>query len=176
MGDLFAAKGSKVIEPVYAGQELPSTLALGVTTRRLLVFGMNVASGRPNRILYDIPDFAVANVQTQTGRTLGLKKLDLDIVLSNNAVLMLEVPREHVKKGLKLVEELVKVADVRTSEPSRIETPSTQTQQPGGVPGWHPVPGDETQQRYWNGNAWTHQVRWDGRTWVQTRVGTRGPA
>ena len=98
-GEMFASKGSKP-GPVYLGQELPSTLALGVTPLRLLVFGMNVATGRPNKVLYDVPRDAIVAARSRTGRSLGLKKLEVDIVLTNGATLELEIsPRARQEWG-----------------------------------------------------------------------------
>jgi hypothetical protein len=36
----------------------------------------------------------------------------------------------------------------------------------GAAPGWFPDPGNPTVTRYWDGARWTHQLRWDGSTWV----------
>jgi len=165
-GDLVAASGSHSAGPIYVGQELPSTMALGSTQKRIIVFGMNVASGRPNKILYDIPIDAVANVESHTGRSIGMKKLEVDLTLTNGAVLSLDVPREHVKRGEHLVEA---VTTSRRSIDSRPDNrpPAESPQPPSTAPGWYGVPDDPHLQNYWDGLAWTHQMRWDGSAWTQ---------
>jgi hypothetical protein len=168
MADLVAARGSKP-GPVYEGQELPSTLALGVTPLRLMVFGMNVASGRPNKVLYDIPTDAIVSVSSRVGRSIGLKKLEVDILVTNGATLQVEIPREHVKKGAAFLHTLAAAASNSTPEAGHAvpfgDTPS-RLDQPRSEAGWYPVGGDESQRMYWDGRTWTHRVQWDGSKWV----------
>ncbi len=37
-------------------------------------------------------------------------------------------------------------------------------------PGWHPLQGDPSKLRYWDGSRWTAQLEWDGRQWVDAEV------
>jgi hypothetical protein len=142
------------------------------------VFGLNVASGRPNRVLYDIPITDIARIDSSTGRSVGMKKLEVDILLSNGAELSLDVPREHVRKGTLFVEAATSARDFAVSklridglgsdvsvqpEPSVV----TQLAAVSTTPGWYGVEGERSIQRYWDGTSWTHQVHWDGRTWRQ---------
>lgn len=158
-GDLIASSGANSAGPIYVGQELPSTMALGVTQQRVLVFGMNVATGRPKKVIYDIPLVGVAGVQSSTGRSVGMKKLNVDISLSNGALMQLEVPREHVKKGEAFVGALSLARDA-AAERSVLTAPAA------SPVGWHEVPGDQYRQRYWDGTSWTQEIRWDGAAWV----------
>jgi len=177
-GDLVAAKGVRGAGPVYVGQDLPSSIAVGVTSERLMVFGLNVASGRPNRVLYDIPITDIAGVDSSTGRSVGMKKLEIDIVLSNGASLNLDVPREHLGKGTVFVDALTNARGFAASKRRDDEFGSGEPvqRQPVMVPsvaaastmaGWYPVEGTQSIQRYWDGATWTHQVHWDGQMWRQ---------
>ena len=121
---------------------------------------MNVATGRPNKVLYDIPLAAVSAVESRTGRSVGMKKLELDISLTNGAAFHLDVPREHVKKGNQFVETLAGEIDGDAATPSPVVS-----EPPPARPGWCELPGEPSQQRYWDGASWTHQMRWDGTTW-----------
>ena len=166
-GDLVAATGSNSEGPVYVGQDLPSTMAIGNTQSRMVIFGMNVATGRPNKVLYEVPISAIATIDSRTGRSVGMKKLELDIALTNGAELRLDVPREHVKKGQQFVDTLT--SQIREDGDGTRHGESTPlpgvTESTSSQPGWHEVPGDPSLQRYWDGSSWTHQMRWDGTTW-----------
>ena len=159
-GDLLAPTGSDGEGLAYVGQDLPSTMAIGNTRMRMVVFGLNVATGRPNKVLYDMPIAAISAVESRTGRSVGMKKLELDISLTNGAAFQLDVPREHVKKGTQFAETLAGEIDddPAKSSPAVSETPPSQ-------PGWYELPGDPSQQRYWDGASWTQPMRWDGTTW-----------
>jgi hypothetical protein len=179
-GDSVAATGNRGEGQVYVGQELPSTVALGVTQNRLMVFGLNVASGRPNRVLYDIPITDIVRIDSSTGRSVGMKKLEVDIVLSNGATLSLDVPREHVRKGSLFVEAATSARNFAVSrlridglgseesvQPEPEPSVATPLAAVSTTPGWYGVTGERSVQRYWDGTAWTHQVHWDGHTWRQ---------
>jgi hypothetical protein len=163
--------------PVYEGQGLPSAMALGITQERIMVFGMNVASGRPNKVIYDIPIGAVAGVDSRMGRSVGMKKLEVEIALSNGAVLSIDVPREHVSKGEGFVDALLAArgsARPAAAAPdpvlvgADVREPVTQTVgAPTSPPGWHQVSGNPYERRYWDGTTWTGQMRWNGNAWVQ---------
>jgi hypothetical protein len=43
---------------------------------------------------------------------------------------------------------------------------SAQGAPPPPTAGWHPVNGDQTHLRYWDGNSWTAERKWDGSEWI----------
>jgi len=102
-GNAIAAHGTR-IDHELAGDTLPSIIALGVTQTRLLVFGMNGFTGRPNKVLYAIPLAGISGVRSSQGRSVGMKMLKLDIVFHDGTSLDLDVPREHMKSGQKVTE------------------------------------------------------------------------
>jgi hypothetical protein len=38
---------------------------------------------------------------------------------------------------------------------------------PMAAPGWHPIEGDRSKLRYWDGTRWTAQLEWDGQKWAE---------
>ena len=38
---------------------------------------------------------------------------------------------------------------------------------PQTTPGWHPIQGDPSKLRYWDGTQWTGHLEWDGQQWAQ---------
>ncbi len=43
---------------------------------------------------------------------------------------------------------------------------SAEEEPPPPTPGWHPVDGDQTHLRYWDGQAWAAERNWDGSNWI----------
>ncbi len=39
---------------------------------------------------------------------------------------------------------------------------------PAITPGWHPIEGDRSKLRYWDGSRWTAQLAWDGQKWAES--------
>lgn len=97
---------------LYEGQELPSIVALALTAKRVLIFRMNPVTGRPSKVLYDIPLSQIAGVRSNQGRAVGMKMLKLDVLFVNESCLELDVAREHMRHGQRFVEAL---ADATTS-------------------------------------------------------------
>jgi hypothetical protein len=89
-----------------AAPPLPSLVAIGVTTKRLLIFGMGSFRGRPNKLLYAIPLSQVSRVTFREGRAVGLKKTELDVVPLAGSNIQLDIAREHMKHGRKVEEAL----------------------------------------------------------------------
>jgi hypothetical protein len=81
-------------------------MALGVTRLRLLIFGMNGFTGRPNQVLFDIPLSEIADVQTSQGRSVGMKNAKIDIAFRDGSLLQLDVAREHMKHAAKVMSAL----------------------------------------------------------------------
>jgi hypothetical protein len=117
-GALFGAVGVAVAGQaarsghVYEGQELPSIVALALTAKRVLIFRKNPVTGRPSKVLYDIPLTQIAGVRSSQGRAVGFKMLKLDVVFVNESSLELDVASEHMRHGKRFVEAL---ADATTS-------------------------------------------------------------
>ena len=89
-----------------AAPSLPSLVALGVTTERILIFGMGSFRGRPKKLLYAIPLAEVARITFCEGRAVGMKKTELDVVPVVGSSFHFDIAREHMKHGRKVEEAL----------------------------------------------------------------------
>lgn len=89
-----------------AAPPLPSLVAIGVTTERLLIFGMGSFRGRPKKLLYSIPLSQISRVTFREGRAVGMKKTELDVVPLVGSNIQLDIAREHMKHGRKVAEAL----------------------------------------------------------------------
>lgn len=97
VGNLAAGELAAGTSHSIAGHKLPSIMALGVTRLRLLIFGMNGFTGRPNEVLFEIPLSEITDVQASEGRAVGMKKAKIDIAFRDGSTLELDIPREHMK-------------------------------------------------------------------------------
>ncbi|HEV3264891.1 MAG TPA: hypothetical protein VG014_05180 [Acidimicrobiales bacterium] len=96
-GNLAAGELAAGTSHSIGGHRLPSIMALGVTRLRLLIFGMNSFTGRPNEVLFDIPLSEIADVLTSEGRAVGMKKAKIDIAFRDGSTLELDIAREHMR-------------------------------------------------------------------------------
>ena len=79
-----------------------SKMAIGLTDRRILVWGMSVMTGSPNKLLGEVPVSSVRAVTWGSGKTMGIRNGALELVLVDGDVVALEVPRIHLKEGEEL--------------------------------------------------------------------------
>jgi hypothetical protein len=120
LGSIFGVVGNAVAgDSATSGYgegapTLPSVVALGVSSKRLLIFDMGGFSGKPKNLLYGIPLSQVTGVIVSQGRSVGMKKSQLDITLSNGSELHLDVAREHMKHA-RMVEEALAGLGVATA-------------------------------------------------------------
>ena len=84
-------------------QALPSSLALGLTDRRLFVFSVSTRVGSGQQGAHRRPARAGSRRDGETGRTIGIKQLNVTIVFVDGSRLQLEVPRVELTKGRTLV-------------------------------------------------------------------------
>jgi hypothetical protein len=113
LGSVFGVAGNAVAGAAAASgygdslPPLPSVIALGVSSKRLLVFGMGGFRGRPRDLLYSTLLSQVVGIAISQGRSVGIKKTQLDITLQDGSQLALEVAIEHSKHARKVAEALI---------------------------------------------------------------------
>jgi hypothetical protein len=81
------------------GIALPTTIALGLSAHRLLVFHLNDATERVSKLTHTIPLADVWGASVGTGRKFGVRITYLDIALSDGSHLALEAASPHAKEG-----------------------------------------------------------------------------
>ena len=82
-----------------AGFPTAPTMAIGLTERRILVWGLSALTGSPSKLLGEVPVSSVRDVTWGNGKTLGIRNGVLELTLTNESVASLEVPRRHLKEG-----------------------------------------------------------------------------
>jgi hypothetical protein len=85
--------------PAILGRPLPKSLALAVTNRRLLVFRLSEATDKVAELTHSVPLAQVAEIQSEVGKSVGMKAVFISISFPDGSTASLEAVRPNTKDG-----------------------------------------------------------------------------
>jgi hypothetical protein len=103
------AAGNSRSGPAVFGRPLPANMGIAVTNRRILVCRLSEATEKVAEVTHSIPMGHVTDVQSEVGKSFGMKAVFMTISFTDGSTAALEAVRPNTKDGELVAQALVAV-------------------------------------------------------------------